>query len=169
MIERLLDAAERRLEGEWLLVGGALAAIWFSPARVTEDVDLVGLGGTNEERLALMGLAQEVGLPVEAVNSAADYFVRKIPDWRSGLEVLRRTPRLTIHRPTPTLFLELKLRLGEQDLDDCLALLAFARSHGLTVDHARVIAAIDRLPPTDDAALAQRRRELREALSSRGA
>lgn len=37
-IERLLALAEARLEGEWLLVGGALASIWFSPARVTEDI-----------------------------------------------------------------------------------------------------------------------------------
>ncbi len=166
MILRLLDAAERRLEGEWVLVGDALAAIWFSPARVTEDVDLVGLAGTNDERLALMQLAQEIGLPVEAVNSAADFFLRKIQGWRDHLEVLRQSSRLTIYRPSPTLFLLLKLRLGEQDLDDSLGLLAFAQAHGLDVDRTRVIAAIDALTPSDDAALAQRRAQLRTALIS---
>jgi hypothetical protein len=164
MILRLLDAAEERLQGEWLLVGGALAAIWFSPSRVTEDVDLVSLSGTNEERLALMRLAQEVGLPVESVNSAADFFVRTIGGWRDQLEVLRRTAHLTIYRPTPTLFLLLKLRLGEQDLDDCLALLSFARSRGLHVDGARVVTAIEALAPSEDAALIRRRAQLRAAL-----
>lgn len=168
-ILRLLDAAERRLEGEWVLVGGALAAIWFSPARVTEDVDLVGLAGSNEERLALMQLAQDIGLPVEAVNSAADFFLRKVQGWRDHLEVLRQSPRLTIYRPSPTLFLLLKLRLGEQDLDDCLGLLAFARAHGLDVDRPRVLAAIDALTPTGDAALAARREHLRTALCEPGA
>ncbi|MBX3274263.1 MAG: hypothetical protein KF729_28610 [Sandaracinaceae bacterium] len=165
-ILRLLEAAERRLEGEWVLVGGALAAIWFSPSRVTEDVDLVGLQGTNEERLALMQLAQEEGLPVEAVNSAADFFLRKIPGWRDELEVLRRAARLTVYRPSPTLFLLLKLRLGEQDLEDCAELLAFARTHDLEVDRERVVAALDALGPTDDAALAVRRTALRAALTA---
>ncbi len=73
-IERFLDAACDRLEGEWLLVGGAAAAIWFMDGRVTEDVDLIGLAGTPAERRQLMELATEEGLPVEAVNSAADFF-----------------------------------------------------------------------------------------------
>lgn len=165
-IARLLDAAERRLEGEWILVGGALAAIWFRPERVTEDVDLVSLRGTNDERFALMQLAQELGLPLEAVNSAADYFLRKIPAWRSQLEVLRRRAGFTLYRPTPTLFLELKLRLSEGDLEDCLALIEHARAHGLAIDRARILAALDRLPPTDRAPLLERREALRRALAA---
>lgn len=166
LVARLLDAAQEKLEGEWLLVGGALAAVWFSPERVTEDVDLVGLDATtNEQRLALMQLASEVGLPVEAVNSAADYFVRRIPGWRDELEVLRRGSRATVYRPTPTFFLLLKLRLGEQDLDDCFGLIDFARTHGLALDHERVRRAIDALGPTDDSALADRRNLLHRALA----
>ena len=162
----LLDLAEQRLEGEWLLVGGALAGVWFSPERMTEDVDLIGLAGTNAERLALMDLANTLGLPIEAVNSAADYFVRKTPGWREELEVLRRTERLTILRPTPTFFVVLKLgRLTEQDLDDCLRLLDFAVRDGLTVDRGRLRAAIDALPATSDEPLRARRSALREALA----
>lgn len=164
-ITRLLEVAERRLEGEWLLVGGALAAIWFSPDRVTEDVDLVSLTASNDARFALMALAQEVGLPVEAVNSAADYFVRKVPGWRDDLEVLRKTERLTLYRPSATLFLRLKLRLGEQDLDDCLALIEHARARAIAIDREAVIAAIDALPPTDDSAQRSRRDRLRSALA----
>jgi hypothetical protein len=165
MIVRLLDAAEQRLHGEWLLVGGALSAIWFSPLRVTEDIDLIGLSGTNAERIALMELAEEIGLPVEAVNSAADFFVRKIPNFRADMEVLRQTKQATIYRPSPTLFLLLKLRLTEQDLDDCLQLLAFARREGLPIDHTRALDAIDALPLSEDEALIERRVRLRAALS----
>jgi hypothetical protein len=166
VIVALLDAAERRLEGEWLLVGGALASIWFSPDRTTEDVDLIGLSGTNEERLALMELAREVGLPVEAVNSAADYFVRKTAGWRDQLDVLRKTERLTVYRPTPTLFLLLKLgRLTEQDLDDCLQLLDFADREGLSVDRDRVLAALERLEDVEDEPLRARRGSLRARIS----
>lgn len=165
-IERLLDAATDRLEGEWILVGGALAAIWFSPTRVTEDVDLVGLAGTNEQRLALMRLAQDVGLPIEAVNSAADFFVLRNPRWRDDIEVLRRGPRSVLYRPTPTFFLLLKMRLGEQDLDDCLKMIEHASDHGLALDRARVIAAIDALAATEDAPLRDRRARLRARLAT---
>ena len=41
IVVRLLEEAEARLEGEWLLVGGALAGVWFSPDRMTEDIDLI--------------------------------------------------------------------------------------------------------------------------------
>jgi len=83
-IEALLAAASEQLDGEWLLIGGAAAATWFAVARTTEDVDLVGLAGTSAERLALMELASSAGLPVEAVNSAADFFVRKIDGPRTS-------------------------------------------------------------------------------------
>src|SRR5262245_47050514 len=56
--------------------------MWFVEGRVTEDLDLFGLAGTQTQRLALMELALEAGLPVEAVNSTADFFVRRIAGWR---------------------------------------------------------------------------------------
>lgn len=164
-IERFLVAAGDRLTGDWLLIGGAAAAVWFSHGRVTEDVDLIGLAGTAAQRLQLMELAMAEGLPIEAVNSAADFFVHRIPDWRSALEVLRHGASATIYRPTPTLFLLLKCRrLSEADLEDCRALIRFARAQALTVEVARVAAELDGLAATTDAALAERRRMLREAL-----
>jgi len=121
-LEDIIQALGNRLDGDWLLVGGALVALWVEPRRVTADIDLVGLGGTMAERLALMEAAEGLGLPVEALNSAADFFVRRVAGWREEIEPFRRGRRATIHRPTPTLFLLLKLaRLSEQDLADCLA------------------------------------------------
>lgn len=165
-IRALLAQAERRLTGEWLLVGGALASIWFSPDRVTEDVDLIGLGGTNQERLALMELASSVGLPVEAVNSAADYFVQKTHGWRDELEVLRENERMKILRPTPTFFVVLKMgRLTGQDLDDCLLLVDFCEREGLAVDRERLRRAVGALGATDDTPLRARRASLLERLT----
>ncbi|HUH02936.1 MAG TPA: nucleotidyl transferase AbiEii/AbiGii toxin family protein [Kofleriaceae bacterium] len=166
-IERFLARAADRLDGDWLLVGGAAAAVWFAPDRTTEDIDLVGREGTNAERLRLMEVAEEEGLPVEAVNSAADFFVRRIPGWDAAGVVLRRGATATIHRPVATTFLLLKInRLSEQDLDDCLALLAWCGRHGEPVDRDRVRAAVAALRPTNDPALADRRRELDAALAS---
>lgn len=166
-IEALVERAGERLEGEWLLIGGSAAAVWFLSTRTTEDIDLIGLAGTQAQRLALMELAAEAGLPVEAVNSAGDYFLRQIPDWRDQLVLLHAGARATIYRPSATLFLLLKIRrLSVVDHDDCLALLAHVRQTGETVDTARVIAALDALPPTSDRALAERRAALRAALAT---
>lgn len=154
-----------RLPGDWLLVGGALAALWLDePSRTTEDVDLVGLSGVPEERLALMQFAEEMGLPIEAVNSAADFFVRRIPGWQEEIEVFRTGPKSRIYRPTPTLFLLLKLdRLSEQDLADCLATIEKAQGTRLHLDAERALSALDALP-LSEAALEERRNRLRQAL-----
>jgi hypothetical protein len=163
-VEALLRLAGERLEGEWLLVGGAAAAAWFAPGRTTEDLDLVGLAGTQAERFSLMELAAEAAIPIEAVNSAADYFVRQVSDWRDQLIVLQRGSRATIYRPSATLFVLLKLaRLTEVDLDDCAALLAHCHATGESepIDAPRVLASLDALAPTSDAALAARRSALR--------
>ena len=165
-IDRFLEAVCERLDGEWVLVGGGAAALWFKRARVTEDIDLIGLAGTAEERYRLMEFASGEGLSIEAVNSAADFFVRRIPGWREHLEVLKRGPRATIYRPDATLFILLKCgRLTEQDLDDCLELLSFVQEHALPVDVARLFSALDALPPAGDSALGVRRARLRDALA----
>lgn len=165
-VERLLADAAQRLTGEWLLVGGAAAAVWFAATRTTEDVDLFGLGGTNAERIAVMDLAEAVGLPVEVVNSTADYFVRRIADWRAHLVVLRTGPHATIYRPSATLFLLLKARrLSATDLADCVALIAHCRISGEAIDGARVREAIVTSAPTDDPDLAARRDALVAALA----
>lgn len=164
-LQEIVAAVAERLSGDWLLVGGALVALWLEPRRVTADVDLVGLGGTTAERLALMELAQHLGLPVEAVNSASDFFVRRIEGWREEIHVFHTGTRGTIYRPTPTLFLLLKVaRLSEQDLSDCLAVIDRARRDGLPIDRARVLARLDAMPASEDPPRAERVTRVRAAL-----
>jgi hypothetical protein len=166
-LERVVDAVAERLAGEWLLVGGALVALWLESRRTTEDIDILGLQGTAEERWALMELAVELGLPVEAVNSAADFFVRRIEGWRDELEPFRHGARGRVYRPTVTLFLLLKLaRLSEQDLADCLAAIGRARTERLRFDPGRVLEALAALPLPGDGALAGRRAALRDAVAA---
>lgn len=166
-MQKLVTQASERLEGEWLLVGGAAAALWFSAARVTSDIDLLPLEGSASQRRALMELAVESGLPVEAVNSAADFFVRRIDGWRDELVVLAQGSLATIFRPTATLFVLLKIgRLSEIDLSDCVELLAHCRSSGETIDVAKVCHHLDQLAATDDEALRGRRNSLRLAIGT---
>lgn len=164
-IERVVAAIADGLEGDWLLVGGALAALWLEPRRVTEDIDVIGLGDRPGARLQLMELVASLGLPIESVNSAADFFVQRIDGWERELEVFRTGARGRILRPTPTLFLLLKLRrLSERDLDDCLAAIRHARREGLPLGVARIRGELLSLPPAQEDALAGRRSRLLTAL-----
>ncbi len=165
-IQALLELAGERLTGDWLLIGGGAAAAWFAPSRTTEDVDMIGLAGSQEERFALMQLAADAAIPIEAVNSAADFFVRRVAGWRDELVVLHRGPAATIYRPTATLFLLLKInRLSEVDLDDCLALVDHCRATGEDVDRSRIAAALDAAAPTEDTELHARRVRLAAVLT----
>ncbi len=164
-ISDLLDQLSERLHGEWLLVGGALVSVWVQPRRVTEDIDLIGLTGAPEERLALMDAVFSLGLPVEAVNSAADFFVHRISAWRHEIEVLRQYTNCVFYRPTLTLFVLLKMgRLSEQDLLDCIAVIEKTRTEQLRFDSQRLLEAIQSLPKTEDEDLIKRRDELRRVI-----
>jgi hypothetical protein len=164
-LEKVLAAVCDRLEGDFLLIGGALVALWLEPRRTTEDVDLIGVEDGAGARSALLSLAHDLGLPVEALNSAADFFVHRIPGWREQLEPFRSGVKGRVLRPSPTLFVRLKLaRLSEQDLQDCLAALARVEADGLALDRPELVAALRVLPSTADARLAARRAALGAAL-----
>jgi hypothetical protein len=166
-VKGFLELACERLEGDWLLIGGGAAAAWFAPGRTTEDLDIVGLGGSQQERFALMELAASAGLPIEAVNSAADFFVRRVTGWRDHLVELHRGTTATVYRPDATLFLLLKIqRLSEVDLDDCLALLDHCVRENESIALADVTRAVDQLPATEDAHLQARRVTLSARLRS---
>ena len=164
-IQRLVEAAGEQLTGDWVLVGGALAALWFSPERVTEDIDLIALAERPDRRYELMDFALAQGLPLETVNSAADFFLRRVPGWTEELELLHAGPRARIFRPTATLFLLLKIgRMSEADLGDCLGLLELAELTGLALDRTRVLVQLASLPAPESGPAAARRARLRGAL-----
>lgn len=165
-LDALVTQICEQLDGEWLLIGGAIVALWLEPRRTTEDVDIIGLAGSSAQRLALMTLAESAGLPVEAVNSAADFFVERIENWRSHLVVFRSGTRGTVYRPDGTLFLLLKMRrLDEHDLADCTALVA----SGESFDHARVEGALRALPPAANPGQKARRAKFQRLLAAPGA
>ncbi|AKU90915.1 nucleotidyl transferase AbiEii/AbiGii toxin family protein [Vulgatibacter incomptus] len=160
-----MNAVADRLAGGWVLVGGALVSLWLDSRRTTEDVDLFGIDGGQTARFELMKLAQDLGLSVESVNSAADFFVQRIPGWEKELEPLRAGAKGTVYRPTPTLFLMLKAaRLSSTDLDDCRAMIAKSRADHLPIDVPRILGWIGELPTMSDQALTERRERLVELL-----
>jgi len=168
-IKAVLDAACDRLVGDWLLLGGSLVAVWLAPRRVTEDIDLVGLEGTAAQRLQILTLASDLGLSIEAVNSAADFFVRQIHDWRDQLVLFRRGKRCRIFRPSGTLFLLLKCRrMSEQDLQDCLKVVDRKRRGRVALNRGRILEELVTLNETASPPVRARYGRLRRVLASLG-
>ena len=155
LVHRIAD----ELTGDWLLVGGGAVALWLGAPRVTEDLDLVGVPGTMEQRYQLLELCLKLGVPVEAVNSAADFFIKRIDDWQTQCVLLHQGARGRILRPTTTLFVLLKMgRLSESDLADCELWLRSPSSE--PADKRRLNDAMTALPATSDQSLLARRLRL---------
>jgi hypothetical protein len=73
-----------------------------------------------------MELAQPHGLPVEAINQAAYFFLQKIKGFEKMLIPIHQSKKLTLSRPNLELYLTLKInRLTESDLMHCLVYIDF--------------------------------------------
>lgn len=119
-IKLLYSEVLKHLEGDWLLVGGALLHVLGLTDRVTLDIDLVPLHEvTNADQLKIMDIAVSSGFPPETINFAAEYFVKKQPHWQNELILMDESEKGRIFRPTQRLFTLLKQSRGtETDLMD---------------------------------------------------
>ncbi len=122
-ITAVIDEICQKIGGSWLLTGGGLVQLHFKAERATEDVDLVPI---HHDRLSdvaaqnqLFQSAIRLGLGPENVNSAAQFFVNQIPDWKSHVVLLKSGAEGSVYRPDLTLFIVLKLhRATPIDLED---------------------------------------------------
>jgi hypothetical protein len=168
-LRQLLAEAADVITGDWLLVGGAAMALWLRTERTTEDIDLIGLGDRTGTRRQLLDFAYQRGLPVEMLNSAADYFVTRIEGWNDGMELLVEGRSARIYRPSATVLMLTKLSRGsEQDLLDCHSIVDHVEAAGEAVDADRVVAALDRLSEPANRGLEALRTGLRERLRGLG-
>lgn len=125
LLNLFIEKAADRLDGEWLVMGGAALSLMGVSFRPTMDIDLAGpADAPMSQGLILMEIAEELGLPVEAVNQSGAFFLRRIANWRGHTVAVAKGRNATLLRPDATLFVLLKLgRLTETDLSDCLAVL----------------------------------------------
>ncbi len=143
-LRELMGRFVERVDGDWVLLGGALVALWLDGARETFDVDIVSRSVDGQARLELLAFGHDEGLGPEGINSAADFFLRRLEGWEEGLVELMAGARGRILRPSITHFVLLKLRrLSEQDLQDVLLALERATRGGEAVDDARLLEAIE--------------------------
>lgn len=125
ILKKFIKIAGDKLNGRWILIGGTVLPLLGIEHRVTTDIDFVGPAtAPQSEVLKLMEIAEQLGLPVESINQAGAYFLRKISGFEKHLVEVHKGKSATIYRPDVTLFLKLKMaRLSETDLEDCLQLL----------------------------------------------
>ena len=146
LLMRFVTLAVERLEGDWVVLGGTVLPLLGIEHRVTLDIDVAGpQTAGNRDLLTLMGIADELGLPVETINQAATFFLHRVPDWANLLVPVQTGAKARVLRPNATLFMLLKLeRLSEADLSDCLQMLGFAKRTGEVVDAARLKLTVER-------------------------
>lgn len=171
-LKRFLDEVADRLEGEWVIIGGASLPLLGAGFRPTADIDVAGPEDASmAQSLLLMEIAEELELPVEAINQAGTFFLRRIQGWREHVVTVRRGPAATILRPDATLFVLLKLqRLTETDLADCLEVLSVTGRNGERLDFPRLKQAVDaHLREQPSPGRLQRLTRLQEALSAKDA
>lgn len=130
LIERFVRRAADLLSGDWVIIGGTVLPLLGRDYRVTQDIDCVSCDDAPQsETLKLMEIAEELGLPVEAINQAGAYFLKKVPHFEKRLVEVATGKKGRILRPDLGLFLELKIaRLSESDLQDCLEFIGIEKT-----------------------------------------
>lgn len=129
ILEKFIEQVLKRLSGDWLIVGGSVISLVDDSYRVTLDIDLVKLDkADNDSQLEMMQIAEDIGLPVEAINLAAPFFVNRIPDVKENLILIAQSKQFTLYRPNFYLYLQLKSqRMSETDMEDCLRYFALCK------------------------------------------
>ncbi len=124
------------IESDWVIIGGSLLTIIQASERATTDIDICPLNEmTNEHRLLLMNLAIKSGLPIEAINPSADFFLRQIPNWKSSLVLFKSGKNGNIFRPSLELYLKLKLnRSSDTDITDCISFIKWHKKNALEIN-----------------------------------
>ena len=122
-LKKFVEIVSERLTGEWVVIGGTVLPILGVDHRVTLDLDFIRIREKegSSDSLILMEIAEQIGLPIEAVNQAGAYFFSKVENANDHLVILRKGSKCTIYRPDVWLYIALKLgRFTETDLEDCL-------------------------------------------------
>lgn len=126
LMKKFIAKVLTNLEGEWVIIGGTVLSLLGIDERVTMDIDMVAINNkqSNSQSIKLMEIAESLGLPVEAINQAGEYFLSKVDGFQDHLILFAESKKCKIYRPDTYLFLKLKLaRSSETDIRDCMAFL----------------------------------------------
>jgi hypothetical protein len=152
LVKRFVRLLSDRLPGDWIIIGGTVLPLVGIHYRTTLDIDVAGPDPqTASQTIGLMNLAEELGLPVEAINQAGAFFLYRMTDWREHLIEVCSGAAGRVLRPDATLFVRLKLgRMSETDLVDCLAFVEYSRSGNEPIDTSALLGTIEQMRAHDE-------------------
>ncbi len=136
LMKKFIAKVLTNLEGEWVIIGGTVLTLLGIDERVTMDIDMVAINNkqSNSQSIKLMEIAESLGLPVEAINQAGEYFLSKVDGFQDHLILFAESKKCKIYRPDAYLFLKLKLaRSSETDIRDCMAFLRHNQEEARTL------------------------------------
>lgn len=162
LLKKFLNLVSEKLKGRWLLIGGTLLPAVGIDVRSTVDIDLVGLGKSERlQNLELMELAESLGLSIESINQAAEYFLKNTNYSDADLIPLKKGKSAIIFRPSLHLYWQLKIaRLTESDLIDCFAYFEYCKSQGDKISN-KVLLEIIKKERTKESSLDKKNRLLK--------
>tara|TARA_Y100000590_G_scaffold458480_1_gene613293 strand:- start:1182 stop:1709 length:528 start_codon:yes stop_codon:yes gene_type:complete len=122
LMNLFLKEAEKKLEGEFILIGGALLPALGIETRVTTDIDIIRVKETSDHQYLMHAfkIAEKLGFPPEAINFAAEFFFQKQKAKKNELILFYKKGKFILYRPSCFLYFRLKVvRLSPSDLIDC--------------------------------------------------
>lgn len=160
LLKKFVQLAVERLSGDWIIIGGTVLPLVNIDVRLTLDIDVAkGKSESPDQTLQLMEIAEDLGLPVEAINQAGSFFLRKIENWEDNLVLIKSSKSCRVFRPDSTLFLLMKIaRFSENDFMDCREITKNLKRIGDKVDSPRVLKKIDTEIENEATDLARKKR-----------
>lgn len=145
-LEKFVKLAGEELEGNWVIIGGAMLIYLGASERTTYDIDLVGPPEADQgQMLKVFQITEKLGLEIGTINQAAAFFINKLKDWRNSITLVHKGKSANIYRPNTTLYILTKLfRFTENDLKDCLSMLSYAKKNKEEVDKNKIIKVINK-------------------------
>jgi hypothetical protein len=124
-LKKFIEMGLEQLIGDWIIIGGTVLPLLEIDYRVTTDIDLAFTTSNGKDQtLELMQIAEQMNLPIEAINQAGAFFLFRISDWKNNIILLKKNKKTAFYRPNTTLFLQLKIaRMSETDLLDCIKMI----------------------------------------------
>ncbi|OGQ37142.1 MAG: hypothetical protein A3F16_01690 [Deltaproteobacteria bacterium RIFCSPHIGHO2_12_FULL_43_9] len=139
-LEKFIKLIGDKLEGNWVIIGGAMLLYLGVSDRVTYDIDIIAPPESDRgQTLKLFEITEKLGLEVGTINQAAAFFLNKIKDWEKSIVLIHGGKNANVYRPNSTLYILTKLsRLSESDYGDCIAMLTYAKKNREPVEKTKI-------------------------------
>lgn len=146
LLDKFIQLLGEKVSGNWIIIGGSVLPWLGASCRHTKDIDIVGPKDSSQmDTLLIMEIAQSLGLPIEAINQAAAFFLYRISDWEKNIVLIYKGHKASVFRPNATLYILLKLkRFSEGDYEDCLNMIEFSKNKKESIRKQKILESLQK-------------------------